>query len=149
MANFHPFYISVTDINYNEEAKSLEIAQKIFWDDLEVALGKEAGASVDFMHPEDPEELSSMIKSYLLKHNALVVNGKNTALEYLGFEVEEDAAWFYMEAKGVSKPGKVEVSNKILVSDFPDQRNMVNFYVDDEPKTLILYKDHEKGQLKF
>ncbi|WP_317130674.1 DUF6702 family protein [Echinicola soli] len=149
VAYFHPFYISVTDINYNEASQSLEIAQKIFWDDLEVALGNEAGKSVDFMDPQDPDELSLMIKNYLLKHNMISVNGKKASLEYLGFEVEEDAAWFYLEAKGISKPGEVEISNEILISDYPDQRNMVNFYVDGEPKTLILYGDNESGRLEF
>ncbi|GGF33822.1 DUF6702 family protein [Echinicola rosea] len=149
MAYLHPFYISVTDINYNENSQSLEIAQKIFWDDLEVALGNLAGRSVDFMHPDDPEALSSMIESYLLKNNQISVNGKKAELQYLGFEVEEDAAWFYLEAKGVSKPTKVKISNEILIRDYPDQRNMVNFYVDDVPKTLILYEDNESGSLEF
>ncbi|AWW31048.1 hypothetical protein DN752_13455 [Echinicola strongylocentroti] len=146
---FHPFYISVTDISYNETSQSLEIAQKIFWDDLEVALGNVTGERVDFMNPADPEGMSKRIKKYLLEHNHITVNGKEASLVYLGFEVEEDAAWFYLEATAITKPGEVVVTNEILISDYPDQRNMVNFYVDDTPKTLILHKDNEVGELSF
>ncbi|UCS94297.1 hypothetical protein KZP23_04505 [Echinicola marina] len=149
MVNLHPFYISVTDINYNAEAKSLEIAQKIFWDDLEQALSKKYDEDLDFLHPQDPERLSDFVKAYLLENNVYEINGKVVKLEYLGYEVEEDAAWFYLEAKNVSFPKKVKISNKVLISDFPEQQNMVNFYLNDKPKTLILYKDHEVDDLDF
>ena len=34
----HPYFISLTEIRQNPESQRLEIAQKIFWDDLEEAL---------------------------------------------------------------------------------------------------------------
>ncbi|NDE61498.1 MAG: hypothetical protein EB038_04680, partial [Cyclobacteriaceae bacterium] len=63
----HPFYISLTEMRYNSGSKKMEIAQKIFWDDLEVALSKEAGASVDFLRPKDKTKLESQVKNYLLE----------------------------------------------------------------------------------
>ncbi|MBM3426515.1 MAG: hypothetical protein FJX97_05930, partial [Bacteroidetes bacterium] len=49
----HPFFISLTEVRYNAGSKKMELAQKIFWDDLEVALSKEAGVTVDFLKPKD------------------------------------------------------------------------------------------------
>jgi hypothetical protein len=146
---FHPFYISLTDIRFNDEEKSIEIAQKIFWDDLEVALAKTFDTKVDFMKPDSPSRLEDMIKKYLLMHNQITINGKRVKLEYLGYEIEDDAAWFYMEGKAVEKPITVEIYNSLLVREFAEQQNLINFYIDRKPKSLILYKDKTSGGLKF
>lgn len=146
---FHPFYISLTDIRFNDEEKSIEIAQKIFWDDLEVALAKTFDTKVDFMKPDSPSRLEDMIKKYLLMHNQITINGKRVKLEYLGYEIEDDAAWFYLEGKAVEKPITVEVYNSLLVREFAEQQNLINFYIDRKPKSLILYKDKTSGGLKF
>ena len=39
-ALIHPFFVSMTDINYNDNNKSLEISVRIFTDDLENTLRK-------------------------------------------------------------------------------------------------------------
>lgn len=111
MTLVHPFFISLTEMRYNSQSKKMEIAQKIFWDDLEVAMGNELEEKVDFLKPKDKAKLESQIKTYLLKHNQVWVNGKSVTLTYLGYEVEEDAAWFYLESSAVELPKIVEVQN--------------------------------------
>lgn len=146
---FHPFYISLTEIRYNPEAKSLEIAQKIFWDDLEVALADIHGVKVDFLNPTDVKSLEAMAESYLMSKNEITINGVKVMPQYLGYEIEEEAAWFYLEVKNVSKPQKVTIQNEVLLSHFEGQQNIINFYVDKRPKSLILYKGRESGVLEF
>ncbi|MBW3467420.1 DUF6702 family protein [Arthrospiribacter ruber] len=146
---FHPFYISLTEVRYNPQEKSLEIAQKIFWDDLEVALGDIHNTKVDFLNPEDKDKLEEMVKSYLLSKNEITVNGKVIQPEYLGYEIEEEAAWFYLEIKNVPRPQKVNIRIDVLLAHFDGQQNIINFYVDKKPKSLILYKGKEKGILEF
>lgn len=146
---FHPFYISLTEIRYNQQSESLEIAQKIFWDDLEVALGDIHGIKVDFLNPTDRDALEEMAKAYLLQKNEITVNGKKVTPQYLGFEIEEEAAWFYLEIKNVAKPQRVNIRNEVLLDHFEGQQNIVNFYVDKRPKSLILYKGKESGVLNF
>lgn len=146
---FHPFYISLTEIRYNQTNQSLEIAQKIFWDDLEVALGEKYKTKVDFLNPKNKADLEKMLQAYLLEKNEIKVNGQKAKLSYLGYEIEEDAAWFYLEATGISAPKKVEIKNDVLISNFEGQQNIINFYLDKKPKSLILYKDNEWGELVF
>jgi hypothetical protein len=146
---FHPFYISVTDMVYNPVEERMEIAQKIFWDDLEVALGRKYGEKVDFLNPESPEKLDQMIASYLLEHNEVRVNGEILVLSYLGYEVEEDAAWFYIESGKTEAPREVKVRSTMLFEDFPTQQNIVNVYVGKSPKSLIMYARKPEGAVKF
>jgi hypothetical protein len=142
---FHPFYISLTDIRYNSDSKTLEISQKIFWDDLEVALSEMGKGKIDFLNPKDPEVLAELLEDYLKRHNEVFVNGQKVRLNYLGYEVEDEAAWFYLEAEKVPVPKTIAVKNSILVDHFEGQQNIVNVYQQKKPKSIILYKNKTEG----
>lgn len=146
----HPFYISLTEMRYNPSSQKMEVAQKIFWDDLEVALGNEFEEKVDFLNPKEKAKLDSQLKTYLLKHNQIWVNGKLLTLNYLGYEVEEDAAWFYLESSQSETPKTVEIKNTILLEDFDGQQNIVHVYFNSKsPKSMLLGKGEEKGKVEF
>ena len=84
MTFLHPFFITLTELRFNPSSKKMEVAQKIFWDDLEVGLSKEIGGPVDFLNPKDKSKLETQIKAYLLKHTQVWVNGKLVPLSYVG-----------------------------------------------------------------
>jgi len=150
LAWLHPFFISLTEIRYNSNSGTMELSQKIFWDDLEVALGSEFKEKVDFLKPKDKAKLESQIKTYLLKHNQLWVNGKSVTLTYLGYEVEEDAAWFYLESSATEMPKSVEVQSTVLLKDFDGQQNIVHVYSQSKsPRSLLLGEGKEKGKIEF
>lgn len=146
---FHPFYISLTEIKYNTKESSLEISQKIFWDDLEIQIADLYESNIDFLKPKDKADLDRKLKQYILQNNEILVNGKKADLTYLGYEIEEDAAWFYLEAKQIPRPQKVEVRNSILHKHFNSQQNIINFYLEKKPKSLILIKGKDSGKLTF
>lgn len=146
---FHPFYISLTEIKYNVKESSLEISQKIFWDDLEVELSDIHKMKVDFLKPKDKADLEKKLKLYILQSNEIFVNEKKVELNYLGYEIDEDAAWFFLEAKQIPTPQKVLVRNSVLHKHFESQQNVINFYRDKNPKSLILIKGKDSGRLVF
>ena len=150
MTFLHPFFITLTEVRFNPSSKKMELAQKIFWDDLEVALSKEAGGSVDFLKPKDKAKLESQVKAYLLKHTQVWVNGKMVPLSYVGYEVEEDAAWFYLESTATTVPKLVEVQNTLLLREFAGQQNIVHVYLNSKsPKSLLLGEGKERGRIIF
>ena len=150
MTFLHPFFITLTEVRFNPSSKKMELAQKIFWDDLEVALSKEAGVTVDFLKPKDKTKLEAQVKAYLLKHTQVWVNGKTVSLSYLGYEVEEDAAWFYLESTATTVPKTVEVQNTLLLRDFDGQQNIVHVYLNSKsPRSLLLGEGKEKGRIEF
>jgi hypothetical protein len=150
LAWLHPFFISLTEIRYNSNSGTMELSKKIFWDDLEVALGSEFKEKVDFLKPTNKAKLESQIKTYLLKHNQLWVNGKSVTLTYLGYEVEEDAAWFYLESSATEMPKSVEVQSTVLLKDFDGQQNIVHVYSQSKsPRSLLLGEGKEKGKIEF
>ncbi|PZX49899.1 DUF6702 family protein [Algoriphagus chordae] len=145
---YHPFHLSLTEIKWNEQTEHLEISQKIFWDDLEIALSGFHNESIDFLNPANKEKLDKQIESYLREHNKIWIDDKLIAVSFIGYEVEEDAAWFYLESEKVKEPTTIKIKNNLLIADFSDQKNVVQFYFEDNsPKSIILGKDKEMGVL--
>jgi hypothetical protein len=144
----HPFHISLTEIRWNAETEHIEISQKIFWDDLEIGLGDFHKESIDFLNPSNKDKLNKQIETYLKEKNMIWIADKTVPLNFIGYEVEEDAAWFYLESEKVKNPTSVKVKNSLLVDIFPDQKNVIQFYFDKtSPKSIILGKGAETGKL--
>lgn len=146
---FHPFYISLTEIKYNPKEKSLEISQKIFRDDLEKALSGLYNAKVDFLKPGNKAELDKMVKKYILENNEIQINGQKVGLNFIGYEIEDEAVWFYLEAMKVPVPVSTNVRNSVLLKDHETQQNVINFYLGKSPKSLILVKEKDSGVIRF
>lgn len=151
LVSFHPFFISLTEIRQNPNSKNLEIAQKIFWDDLEVSLSKYHNEPFDILNPKDEKNLNEKIGSYLTSHFEIWVDGKKVKLNYLGFEVEEDAIWAYFESTPVSISNQVEIRNSILLQEIESQQNIVHMYFpgNSTPRSLLLGKGEDRGTLKI
>ncbi len=149
LVSAHPFFISLTEIRQNPNTKNLEIAQKIFWDDLEVSLSKYHKESFDILNPKDEKLLNERIGTYLSIHFEIWVDGKKVKLNYLGFEVEEEAIWAYYESRPVSISNQVEVQNSILLQEIDSQQNIVHMYFpgNSTPRSLLLGNGEEKGVL--
>ena len=148
LAFAHPFFISLTEIRYNDSSQKLEIAQKIFWDDLEVSLAKYHNTSIDVLNPSDKKLFEEQVKAYLLEQNKIWVDGKAVNLNLIGYEVEEEAIWFYIESTKTTFDKSIKVQNSVLLAEHDSQQNIVHVYVKgNSPKSLLLRKDHESEQL--
>jgi hypothetical protein len=135
---FHPFFVSVTEINHNAKNQSLEISCRIFYDDLERTIEKQYHTKIDILHPADKAKVGQLINDYIKKHLIIKADGKIVALNFIGYEVQEDAAWSYFEVKGISKPKKFEVHDDLLYSEHPEQINMMHITVAGERKSTKL-----------
>ncbi|MGK6352515.1 DUF6702 family protein [Parapedobacter sp. DT-150] len=122
----HPFYVSITTVDVNEQAQTVEVSCRIFYDDLEAALKAESDSKVDLINPPDRAATDSLLAAYLQKQFKLAVNGKQVPLNYLGYEIEEDVAWCYLEAKAVPSVQRMAIDTRILYDQFPGQSNILH-----------------------
>lgn len=147
---WHPFHVSVTDIEHDAELKSIQVSHRIFLDDLEVGLKKYHKIDkLDTYEPERLERLDSLISLYLKKKVLFVINGKSMAFNYLGSELEGDARWCYYEIEGVAEVNEAEVTNMALMETFDDQQNIVHFKSKGKLKSYKLDKDTKFIKFKF
>jgi hypothetical protein len=135
---FHPFYVSVTEINHNAKTQSVEISCRMFYDDLEHVLEKQYHTQLDIVHPKNKEQLNQLVSDYIRKHLLIKVDGKILNPAYVGFEIQEDGAWAYLEVKGIPKAQKIEVRDDLLYTEHTEQINMLHVTVNGERKSTKL-----------
>jgi hypothetical protein len=145
----HPFYVSVTDINHNAKTKSLEISSKIFFDDLESDIEKENNLRIDILKSQNKELINDLIAKYLKKHIQIKVNGKISPLKYIGYEIQEEAIWCYLEASNISKVSTIEIDNHVLYNLHKEQINMLNVTVNGKRQSIKLDNPVSKAVMKF
>lgn len=138
----HPFYVSVTEINHNATDKNLEISCKIFTDDFETALSKSSGVKIDLFNPKDKPAVEKQITAYLKKHLVLKLDNKPVALEFVGFERENEAVWSYLQVSNIPPPKKIDITNDLLYDTFDQQINLMHVSVGNNRKsTKLNYPD--------
>ncbi|MBS1564727.1 MAG: hypothetical protein JST39_10075 [Bacteroidetes bacterium] len=93
VAFWHPFYVSVTEINHNAKQQTLEISCKTFLDDMEKTLTKQYKMPVELTKPKDPKKAQDMVAEYIRRHLVLKVDGKPVTMEFVGFETEGASLW--------------------------------------------------------
>lgn len=129
----HPIYLSTTEIDYNNKAKTLEIAIKIFSDDLGEALSEEQGSPVEIGTDREHQDATSLITEYLEEHFIVEVNGKKKPFRYVTRRnVREDfyAVWVLLEVPKVNNIKSLKLTNDILMGHNEGQQNHVKFRED-------------------
>lgn len=135
----HPFYVSMTEIQYNKQTQALEISVRIFTDDFENTLRKNhPGAKIDILHPADPEQMNKYVNDYLQTHLRLQVNKKPVQMLFVGYEQQTESIWIYFEAKQVAAMEKLDIYNSLLHEFNNNQINMIHVQMDKSQKSTRL-----------
>ena len=146
----HPFYVSITTVDYNAGAKRMEISCRIFYDDLEVALKATGDVStIDLINPANRNETDSLIARYLRRCVNLSVNGQPQALHYLGYEIEDDVAWCYLEAREVTSVHRIAIDNRLLLDQFDRQSNILHVTAHGIRKSTKLDNPEHRAVFEF
>jgi hypothetical protein len=145
----HPFYLGVTDLKYNANEKALQGSVKLFTNDLEDALKRIKGQSVDLIHPKDIHSTNLILYEYLKNHLSFTINGKQQPFQLLGFEKEEEAIWMYIELKNCDVPKTIQIDNSLLYDFLPEQMHIIQVEVGATKKSFKLIHPEKKCELHF
>ena len=125
--SYHPIHVSVCEIDFNDKARSLQISQKIFLDDLELDIRQfKNSPRLNLLSPGEGQTTDDLVKEYLLANLKLQVSGKDRTIQYLGHEVEAEAIWCFLEVEKVKHIKKVKVYSNVLCNLYDDQINLVH-----------------------
>ena len=148
-ASLHPLHISVTEINYDEKEKSLEIMSRIFMDDLEMTMrDRYHSDNLDILAPKE-KTLDEMMREYFTENLRISLDKKNQKINYLGHENDGDTFVFYIEVVSVKKWKEISVSNTAMIQKFQDQSNLVHVTVREDVKSMRLTKSNPTDKLLF
>ncbi len=146
----HPIHISVSEINYSEKDKALQITSRIFIDDLELSIRAERKEDeLDLIEPKNGLTTEKMVSDYVLKHLSVKLDGKIQKLKFLGMELEDPALICYIEIENVKKFKTIEVRNDIIMETHDDQSSIVHVTYKGPIKSMRLTRSNPVGSITF
>ena len=144
---FHPFYISVTEMNYNAKNKSFEVSCKMFAEDIETVLKQNYKANVDLGNDKLQAQNNNLLNDYIGKHLSFNIDSKHASFKFIGFEKEKESVYCYLEVTNVPAVKKLAVTNSILYDYKNEEINIIHVMVNgkrestkvDYPQTLASF----------
>lgn len=145
---FHPFFVSVVQIDQNTKEKSLEVSVRIFAEDLEATLKKFGNnTKLDLQHPTDKAAVDKLVNTYLQTKLQLKVDGKPVTMHYIGFEQRLESIWVYLEVDNVTTLKKLDVNCNLLYEFEQKQSNIIHVKAAGSDKSFKL--DNPKASTSF
>lgn len=145
----HPFYLSVCDLKYNSTSKKLEGTVKVFCNDLEEALKRLEQKPVDLIHSNNKSETLKLLNTYLKNRLKLEEKDKLIPYELLGYEIEEESLWMYIESQTCSPPKSLNIENSILYDFLKEQMNIINLEIAGVKKSWKLNYPEKQVLFEF
>lgn len=145
----HKYYLSLTQIEYNKNQKSLEVIINVFMDDIELAINKEYAIDLNLTTKDELKDADVYFHNYLTKNLTFTIDNDIVTHNYIGKEYEGDLVYFYLEIAVKENPKSLEVFNTILLTYFEQQQNIVKFKNDSKRQSKILSKNTNKALLNF
>ena len=147
--NVHPIYMSVTEIEHNAKEKTLEISCRIFTNDFETALRQSNKGFIDLIKPKDKAAMDKLVNDYIQKHLAIAVDGKQVALQFLGYEQQEDAINSFFQVNNINSVKKISITDNILYEYKTEQISLLHVTVNGNRKSTKMVNPEEKVSLEF
>ena len=145
----HPFYISVTEINQNAKARSLEISCKFFAEDLEQILEKTYKTQLDITGTKDKAAFDKDIPDYVNRRLSITVDGKPVSLHYVGYEKDKESAYAYFEITNVASVKSITAVNSLLHDFIEQQINIMHVTVGGKRQSTKLDYPDTKASFQF
>lgn len=147
---FHPIHASVSEINYSEKDKALQITSRIFIDDLELSVrSQRQEEGLDITQPKNGITTEQLVKDYVVNHFKVKLDGKAAKMNFLAVETEDVAFVCYIEIPNVKKVKTMEVFNDVITETHDDQSNLVHVTYKGPVKSARLMRDHPSEIFKF
>lgn len=145
----HPIFVSVTEIEHNAKEKTLEISCKIFTDDFEKALKSTYKTYIDLLKPKDKEAMNKLVADYVQKHLLIKTDGKPVALQFLGYEQDEEGIVSYYQINNIAAVKKLDITDNILFEYKDQQISIIHAKVNGNKKSTKLVNPEEKTSFEF
>jgi len=141
----HDFHVSKCLIEYNAQARALQISMHIFIDDLELALESQGAERLHICTRMEHPKAEMYMQRYLEQNFKLTVNQKAIKYDFLGKEISEDmaAVWCYLEITDITAVQTIKVTNSLLMEVYEDQKNLVQIKVPGKKQGYFMF---EKGR---
>lgn len=147
--SLHPLHVSVTEVEYDEKDKALEVMMRIFIDDTETLMRERLKQpNLDILNP-GTLSVDKLLGDYIQTQFSISLDNKKQTVKYLGHEKDGDVFILYLEVNPVKRWKTIMVRNELLTEMYDDQSNLVHVTVRGEVRSLRLTRNKSTDQLSF
>lgn len=143
----HPFYMSITEVEYNRSSKELGISIKVYPDDLEETLRNFNGKKLDIIQG-NKKEISPVLEQYIHKHLTIKLNGMVKPYQFLGYEIAKESVWMYCNINNQPGVRSIEINSDFMYEYKPEQTNIIHIKLDEKRESFRLTAPDTKALLK-
>lgn len=143
----HPFFVSVTEIEYSSRSKELGLSIKVYPDDLEETLRKFSGNKYDVLKG-DKKQITPVLEQYIKKHFSIKLDGIVKKYQFLGYEIDKESVWMYCNIANQPGVKTIEISSDLMYEYKPEQTNIIHIKLDEKRESFRLTSPLTKAILK-
>lgn len=145
----HEYYVSITEITFDQEKNRVEIISRLFYDDLEDVFQERYFSGIKVNPSDTDENLDKYLKQYYKTKFKIGIDGESKSLTYLGYRFDEDRINVFLVIDSISSFNTVKVENLLLTDLFESQQNIVHAFKGKQKESVLLNKYTSESVLKF
>ena len=145
----HEEYYSLTNIQYKENEKTLQITMRLFTEDFELALKNFYGKNFELNTDREIAQANELIENYIKQKFNLTIDDKMLNYNWIGKEFEKDSIYLYFEIQNIDTFKTVEIKNTCMLETFPSQENIMKIKAFGSSKSLVLNKQNSTERIIF
>jgi hypothetical protein len=128
----HKYFFSITEMEWQADAKQFEVVVDLSTHDLEYALSALNNQSIHVEHPE----FETQTRKWLTKHLILKQTGKTIPLRWIGQQSTHKQVSLFLKSAIIDPSKPFTITNTLLTNLFSKQVNTLNISMLDQNKTL-------------
>lgn len=133
----HKFYVSVTQIMYDDAKKSVTITSRIFIDDIEKTLNQKYNQKLYLDTPKQHPEAKQLIKLYFQDNFSLHINNKNQPLFLESLTFENDILILVFKTQTLKNIKTISLKNTLLFDTYSEQQNLIHAVIKGTKKSYV------------
>lgn len=142
-AKTHEYYLSTTKVRWVPEKNQLQFTSHFFLDDIEALMQEEVDPKVQFSPDSSKEAIDAFVSDFYTKNIAIVLEGEQHSLTYLGREYKDDLLVVYAELNpNNERLDNLQINASFLVDFLPTQQNIFHLTSPTKKKSFLLTKDN-------
>ena len=146
-SEIHDYHVSKCLVKYNSHEKALQIGLHLFIDDVEKAMAQDGQEKMFIGSELEKEGAEAQLIAYIRHRLQFKIDGRFHRLEWVGKETTEDLSgiWCYLEVSDLERPNEIEITNRLLLEVYDDQKNLVSFNLDDSGEVYYLFRNGKES----
>ena len=121
----HALYVSVIDVEQDENSKKCEVILKVFSDDLQNSIRNFSSEYQQYPTESFVKPNQNLIEKYFNTYIEIRINGEKLLLELTKSEKENDAHFLYFNSESPLQWEEFKISAPYFMELFPEQSNII------------------------